>query len=495
MRDKTGAPDPYYNLKHMDLEHIAVVLSKDCLILPKMPLVVGVSGGPDSLCLLDSLARLGYAVHAAHFDHRLRPESGQDADVVRRVADGLGLPFALGSADVATHARSERLSVEEAARNLRYRFLFATARALGAQGIAVGHTADDQVETVLMHLLRGSGLAGLTGMSFRALLPAFDADLPVLRPLLGAWHSETLAYCQERGLPYVTDASNQDLTFFRNRLRHELLPLLADYNPQIRPALWRMAQVLSGDAEILAQAEQAAWEGCLETAQAGVVIFALGRLRACPLPLQRRLLRRAVALLRPSLRDVDFESVSRAVDFVRAPARSGQMDLLQGLVLLVEPGGADGRLLLLDATLGAAPSTAHWPQLTEDEVALPLPGELQLDSGWRLRAELSQRDQGPFTRVETAWEAWLDADISGPHLWVRRPRAGDRFQPLGMAGRTVKLSDFWINHKLPRRARPAWPLVCSGEQIAWVPGYRMGHAFRVTPTTLQVIHLSISAHE
>jgi tRNA(Ile)-lysidine synthase len=122
-------------------------------------------------------------------------------------------------------------------------------------------------------------------------------------------------------------------------------------------------------------------------------------------------------------------------------------------------------------------------------VKFRVPGEFPLGTGWSLRAELSQRAAGPVEPSESAWEAWLDADVCGQVLLIRRPRAGDRFQPLGMDGHTTKLSDFWINHKLPRRARADWPLVCSGDQIAWLPGYRLGHAFRVTPNTRHVLHL------
>jgi tRNA(Ile)-lysidine synthase len=428
---------------------------------------------------------------------RMRPilitSCGQNRGKIAKWCEGgagLGLPYIFGSADVGAAARAARLSIEEAARNLRYRFLFDTARALGAQAVAVGHNADDQVETVLMHLLRGSGLAGLTGMDFRALLPVFDTELPVVRPLLAAWRTDILAYCQERGLPYVNDASNQNRAFFRNRLRHELLPELASYNPQIKTVMWRMAQVLAGDEQLLAQAEQAAWEQCLEIAQPHAIIFILARLRDCPLPMQRRLLRRAVGLLRPALRDVDFDAVQRATDFVGSPARSGRSDLLQGLELQVEPGPRGERLLLVDRLQGAVLPEADWPQMEGEEQPLPLPGELHISPGWLLRAEVLLANSAlPFT--SSAWEAWLDADLAGPHLFVRRARPGDRFQPLGMQGSSMKLSDFWINCKLPRRARAGWPLVCSGEQVAWVPGFRVAHPFRVTASTRQVIHLAV----
>ena len=164
-------------------------------------LVVGVSGGADSVCLLDSLHRLGLPLVAAHFDHGLRDESKEDACRVEALVKDMGLPFQQARKDVRALAAREGLSIEEAARKARYRFLFDTARSHQAQAVAVAHTADDQVETVLMHLLRGAGLGGLKGISSRLVIPEWDENLPLVRPLLGVWRSETEAWCAEKKLP------------------------------------------------------------------------------------------------------------------------------------------------------------------------------------------------------------------------------------------------------------------------------------------------------
>ena len=148
------------------------------------------------------------------------------------MAEERGLSFVLGCTDVSALAEEQKLSIEEAARVARYRFLFEQARQLKAQAVAVAHNADDQVETVLMHLLRGAGLGGLKGMPYRAILPVWDEAIPLVRPLLGVWRSEIEVYCRQHSLEPIEDASNQDTTFFRNRLRHQLLPTLQEYNPQ-----------------------------------------------------------------------------------------------------------------------------------------------------------------------------------------------------------------------------------------------------------------------
>lgn len=471
----------------MELEPFREVLVDKCGLTQERSLVVGFSGGPDSLCLLDSLARLGFQVIAAHFDHRLRPGSARDAELAGDMARRLDLPFVSEAGDVAGYAREAGLSVEEAARVLRYRFLFAQARKFSTQAVAVGHTADDQVETLLLHLLRGTGLAGLTGMRHRALLPEWDAEIPLVRPLLGYWRVEILACCQERGLNPILDPSNLETNFFRNRLRHQVIPFLEQYNPQARRGLWRTAQILSADAEVLQASAQQALEDCHPRFEEGAVGLRSNDFRALPVGLQRAVLRLAAARILQGLRDLDFAAVERGVDWVRNPG-DGQIDLTRGLCLFVENGW-----IWVATEDGAVGGLADWPQMAVGRVDLLLPGQVEVAPGWVLSASEVSPGSFPerFAADASAWEAWLDAGaLLGP-LYLRRPTAGDRFQPLGMAGRSQKLSDFWINQKLPRRARAAWPLVVSGEEIVWVPGFRIAHPYRLRPETLHAVYLRL----
>lgn len=469
------------------------ILQTECGLEPGRPLVAGVSGGPDSLCLLDILHRLGYAPVVAHFDHQLRPDSGQDAARVALVAENYGLPFILGSLDVAGFAREHKLSIEEAARIARYRFLFETARQQSAQAVAVAHTADDQVETVLMHLLRGAGLSGLKGMAYRSEMPGWDSgmcgQIPLVRPLLGAWRSEIVDYCQERRLEPAHDPSNSDLTFFRNRLRHELIPTLGLYNPRVKEALWRMAQVLAGDQAVLEEVTLQAWQRCLSGQGAGYVMLSLGELRGLSLGLQRGVLRMAIECLRPDLRDIDFASVDRAAGWVSQPPHTGQADLVSGLSLYFE----NERLFVMEA--GASLEEGDWPLLLggEETFVISVPGSLSLENGWGISCEAIDFKgwEGLSSLRGNPYHAWLDASALSLPLYVRTPRPGERFEPLGMHGHSMKLSDFFINQGLPRRARPNWPLVCSGEQVAWVCGYRPAHPFRVSETTQSVVHLHL----
>ncbi len=466
----------------MFIERFRAAALESCRLDASLPLVVGVSGGPDSLCLLDCLLQCGFRPLVAHFDHCLRAESARDAEKVAELAAGRGLDFELGRLDVAAYAGEAGLSLEEAAREARYRFLFAAARRTGAQAVAVGHTADDQVETVLMHLLRGAGLAGLKGMSARSLHEGFDASIPLARPLLGFWREEIEAYCRERGLQPLQDATNADPAFYRNRLRHELIPFLARYNPQVKQVLWRTADVLAGEAEVLAQAAQAAWGGVVERCEPDLCALRREALLDLPVGLQRAVLRRAIQRLRPALRDIDYQTVERGLGFIRRPTRSGSLSLAQGLRL--EQAGGVIYLAEWDATL----LDRSWPQVQPGALLrLDVPGELPVGQGWVLRAEPAEPPAG-FSEAGR-WEAWLDSAQVELPLEVRSARPGERFQPLGLGGRSQKIADLWINVRLPRRARSGWPLVLSGGAVAWVPGYRLDERFKVSGETRQAIHL------
>jgi tRNA(Ile)-lysidine synthase len=429
---------------------------------------------------LHYLAGFNRPVICASFNHHLRPESDEDIAHVQAVTETLGLPFVTDSADVAAHAAAEGLSVEEAARILRYRFLFREARKARAQAVAVGHTADDQAETVLMHFLRGAGLSGLKGMPPRVILPVFDAEIPLIRPLLTWTRADTEAYCRENSLPTRHDASNDDKTYLRNRLRHELLPLLESYNPQIRQSLARTAQALQGDHEILAKVIDEAWESALVDQGKGYLAFDRVVLNYHSEPMRRNIFRRAIQTLSPNLRDADFDVLARAASF-----KSGIIDLAGGLQIFNE-----GQVLYV-ACADARFPPLYWPQLEN-------PFELQsgfapLGSDWVLRVDevsgeeafaRAQENQDPFT-------AWLAVSLTEDPLWLRNFRTGDRFEPLGMPGKQVKLSDLFVNLKIPKRARPKWPLLCIGDEIAWVVGLRLAHRWRVTDQTRQALCLRL----
>ncbi|MDX9991082.1 MAG: tRNA lysidine(34) synthetase TilS [Anaerolineales bacterium] len=451
----------------------------DCGLKKADLVLVAVSGGADSLALLDCLRESRYPLLVASFNHRLRPEAESDLAHVRRMAEAFGLPFVSDAADVAAYARDKGLSTEEAARELRYRFLFRAARQAGAQAVATGHTADDQAETVLMHFLRGAGLSGLKGMPPRVILPAFDSQIALVRPLLGWTRAETEAHCRQKGLEYRIDSTNRDPAYLRNRLRHELLPQLESYNPQIRQTLAKSALALQGDAELLNSLLDSAWQKSVRAAEARFVAFDLLQLGSLPAALRRNLLRRACFHLQPALRDLDFDALARAATLTPSDLAGGLKTILEQDVLYLTNNEAE-----LPTNL---PQIDEVCQVSCDLYALTA---IQLGKGWVFTAQVLEIEDCALTTADP-FVAQLDADLAAGRLWLRPFRAGDRFQPLGMAGQTVKLSDLFINLKILKRLRKNWPVLAVEDEIAWVGGLRMAERFKIKENTRRVLQLRL----
>ena len=447
------------------------------------PWVVGVSGGADSLCLLHLLHTQGFELVAAHFNHLLRPLAAADAENVAFVAGRLGIPCVLGQGDVRAEAQRTGQTIEAAARALRYAFLFDQARQKNAWCVAVAHTADDQVETILLHLLRGSGSAGLQGMPQLWLPNPWSPEIALLRPLLNVSKNDTLTYCAEYGLQPVIDETNLDTAYTRNRLRHELLPALESFNPAARQAVLRLSEVVRGEQEVLQALVAKAWAGCLRIQ--GTRFVALNAVQAAgELPGLRRLLaRQAFGLLRPGLLDVDFETVERFSTW------------------LADAAWREGELMWLAAWEADLPAV-DWPQTTPTPARLEqslLPGQLysiDLSAKWRLTYQLLA---DPIVSYQQAmdnhdpYQAWLDLERIALPLSIRPRWPGARFQPLGLHGHSKKISDLMVDAQIPKRARQAWPLLCAGEEILWAPGLAAGHIAHLSADTRQVLWVGLSS--
>ncbi len=469
--------------------------------------IVGVSGGPDSLCLLHVLLTLrgefDCELRVAHLNHQLRgAEADADAEFVSDLATQWKLPCTIGSRDVKALARENKLSLEEAARQARYAFLAEVAAAHGSRTIAVAHNADDQAESVLMHFLRGSGTAGLRGMLPKIELSKLQItnhklqtprpDLMLIRPLLGVPRADVEHYCREHALQPRFDVSNLDTTFFRNRLRHELIPLLETYNPNIRQVLRRTAEVISAEAEALRDALESAWRAAIVFESNGVITFSLPAWRGLPLALQRATLREAIRRLRPSLRNINFVHVEDAVSQLQAARTGARLTLPQRLALRV-----DYRAFTIADTT-REPDLPDWPLLPAPQAsqaaAFPLtvlaPGMTPLPgSNWLLETtSLGAWGDEVFINPD-AWTAYLDADVVGPDLSIRARAPGDVFHPQGMPS-PIRLANWMTNVKIPRRTRDRLPLIVAQGQIAWVAGFRAGQLFLVTSATRRVLKLS-----
>lgn len=473
------------------IENIKSVLLEQCSLDPNLPVVVGVSGGADSLCLLDILSQTGYPLVVACLDHGLRPEAAAEVLIVQQIASAMGADFVSQCVDTWQVARRSGLSIEAAARQLRYQFLFTQAVNYNAQAVAVGHTADDQAETVLMHLLRGAGLAGLKGMEFRSWLAAWSTEIPLVRPLLNTWHRDTLEYCAQHNLSPLQDDTNQSLDYFRNRLRLEIIPYLEQIQPNLRQHLVRLSGIIALDYQLLQDQVNAVWDTlCMDQGQ-GYVAINRAAFILHPVSLQRHLIRKAMLLLRTGFQDIEFEMIERARACLEVQTGHRTCDLGAGLQLRLEQNVA--WVIVRDVELPAS----GWPSVTSDQaVEIPIPGSVDLLEGWVLLASLHPAGEAacqPGSAVQDPYQAWFDADLIISPLHIRSRLPGDRMQPAGMGGKKVKISDLMINQKLTYRSRRNWPLICAGEEIIWVPGCRQSQIASPGEGTRQLIQLKLVA--
>lgn len=470
-------------------ENIEEILKNECGLVKDRPIIVGVSGGPDSLCLMETLRQAGYPLVVAYFDHQLRPESSTEARMVEETAARLRLDCSMDGADVRGYADEKKMSIEEAARTLRYRFLFDLARRRNAQAVAVGHTADDQVETVLMHFLRGSGLAGLKGMSYRSIIKMFDPEIPLVRPLLDLWRETTVAFCEVNGLHPHYDTSNDSLDFQRNRIRHLMIPNLESYNPKLREAILRMSRSLQADYAFVMETLENTWRETVIAMDEDFITFDFDLLSKYSLGLQRNLVKHAMQTLRPEV-DISFTVLERAVNLINSKARSARVDLKAGMRMFRESE------LIYICTLDADLPFNLWPQMPDGpSITISPPGQVSLAGGWKLNCErrpLPALAREQAERNEDQLQVWLDAENLPESFELRTRRQGDHFKPLGMDGHSQKISDFFVNEKVPHRARERWPLLCAGDEIVWVPGYRPSHTYRLTGSARNIIYFSMT---
>ena len=455
------------------------LLQHDLTHLPE-PLLVGVSGGPDSVCLLHVLARLapelGLKLHAVHLDHGLRGrEAKADARYVKRLCRRLGVPVSAEQRQVEAYRRQHRLSLEEAARQVRHAVFAQAAERLATAAVALGHTADDQVETVLMHLLRGAGPTGLKGMEDRSEIRVGPTRITLLRPILEVRRRETEAYCQSHRLRPREDLTNRSPKFLRNRVRHQLLPVLRRYNSSFDDGLLRLAHLMEDEVAYLDQEAQEALAGLALPEEYGFIL-ALGPLVLLPVALQRAMLRAAIRQVKGNLAGIEAHHIE-SVRVMLTPSQSSskQLSLPEGLVA----ERLYGRLWI-----GKGRPPIPWPELPTCEQRLTIPGETVLSSGWRVQATVQD-----LPGEGEGLTASLDFQETGADLLVRSWRPGDRFQPLGMR-RAKKLQDFFVDQKVPRAWRPRTPLVCGSGGVVWVVGYRPAEQFKVSPSTQQVLVLT-----
>lgn len=467
-------------------------------------IIVAVSGGADSLCLLHLLHRLcgqgkrypGLRLHAAHLNHKLRGEaSAKDAAAVASIIAAWEVPLTIGEIDVPALAVAERRSLEDAARTARYRFLREVAH---GQPIAVAHHADDQVETLVLHWMRGSGLAGMVGM-----LPR---QQDIIRPLLEVTHVQTVAYCREQGITPLEDLSNVDLRFLRNRVRHELIPLLESLNPGIRGTLLRNADVIRVDVEWLEAQVDACWPTVVIAEQEDAIKLNKQALLALPLSLQRHLQRRVTARLCAGQSPLEIRHYAPIERLLGHNDRQERMlHLPQHLRVIYNFNEITFERLRASAITRAIP---EWHRKHAKETLLPIPGRVEVPgTPWIAEAEIVPAGLMERVRDALRLEDWpnvwrllpctrhtvyIDKDVAGAVLRVRTRHAGDRMQPLGMQ-HEKKVQDIFVDNHVTRADRESIPLFFSASHCIWLAGVCLDERARLTSKTQQVVRLSIQA--
>ena len=485
------------------------------LVSSRQKLLVAVSGGQDSVCLLHILVKLreelDISLYIAHLNHQLRgAEAEADAMYVSELARQLGIPAIMERRDVKTYQVQRHISLEEAAREVRYTFLSQVAESIGADRVAVGHTIDDHIETILMHLIRGTGTRGLCGLQPKQ----SRNNLTIIRPLLPISRQETADYCYHHQLEPRVDASNLSLSPLRNRIRHQLIPLLQSYNPGVSEALLRTARIAGDDLAFLDKEVGQLW-GEVAQEQENTIILDKGRFLGLPSALKRHLLRASIEKLLGNLMDIETRHIQQIMDALTKPAGK-RLSLPGGLIFSIE---YDKYLIGTDpAALSPFPSLGA-------EFQLKIPGETLLP-GWCIEATIISpsvvrgKSEGALAPSETItplplikgksqtrlgegikgiglrnnlFAAYFDLDKTGDKLIVRGRQPGDRFQPLGLS-QTKKLGEFMIDAKIPHAWRERIPIVCSSQHILWVVAWRIDERVKVTENTEQILCLKFEQH-
>ncbi|MGB9878268.1 MAG: tRNA lysidine(34) synthetase TilS [bacterium] len=427
--------------------------------------VVAVSGGPDSICLLHLLLRIApemkLRLSVAHLNHMLREEAIFEEEFVRELARKYSLAFYSERINVPQLIKKGE-TLEEGARRIRYDFFRRASEKLSSKKVALGHTADDLVETVLLNLIRGAGLRGLRG------IPPLrkEESIVFIRPLINIWRREIEEYLKEQNIPYVIDRSNLSLQFTRNKIRHQVIPLLEELNPRVKEAIHRLASIARETLSFIEEEARARVEEIIERKTGSSLYLNFPKLASLHPALQKEIVRQALEEFKLELGKEDVERILEI-------GRSGVATTLAGGMGVRKRG----EFLLFSKR----------ERFVSYEIPLRVPGSTDIpQAGMRIDAEIIE---GRFLVKDPGCrEVTLDMDCLKGGLVARNWRKGDRFVPLGMSGEK-KLQDIFIDKKVPREERGRIPIVCDEEGIVWIVGVGIGERVKVKEETRRVLHL------
>ncbi|NNK84196.1 MAG: tRNA lysidine(34) synthetase TilS [Desulfobacterales bacterium] len=461
--------------------------------------LIGVSGGPDSVALLHILCKIAVkfslTLGVAHLNHQIRKaDSDRDEKFVASLAENLHLPFYNQKKDVLSYKKDHKLSLEEAARRVRYEFLHQIAGENKYNKIALGHQGNDNAELVLMYLFRGSGPTGLSGIP--PVRRSFSPYGIIVRPLLGLSRHEILDYLSKKKLEYVTDTSNQDTKFLRNRVRNKLIPLIEkSYNPRIVDTLNRLSSIIRSDEEWIEDIITPFHKDIILSAEETKIALSIPKLVKMHLALRRRIIRKAIQCVKGDLRRITFSHNASIIELLeKNPPGFGCLDLPGGItvnkeedILYISSGKNVRSKIKSGSEKGKKPLfeyAIYQPGLIPESFCIK-------ETGSHLSfAVISAKDIGD---IQSAGQqvAFFDMDSLAFPLVVRDFRHGDRFTPFGMSG-SQKLKKFFIDHKISRTKRATCPVLLSANEIVWVVGYRQSEFGKVTRSTQNILKVQLS---
>ena len=452
-------------------------------------LLVAVSGGADSVALVDILRALApkfsLRLAIAHLNHCLRQnESDRDEAFVADLAQQFELPFHVGRQDVRRFQEQHRLSLEEAARRVRYGFYEAVATKYGYGKTALGHHGDDNAELVLMNLLRGSGPLGLSGIP-----PVRDNK--IVRPLINLRRSEIIDYVETKNLEYVTDSSNRDIKYHRNKIRERLIPeLKSEYNPKLIDSLNRLTAILSDEEQWIEDLIQPLYQRAIIFKEKNTLELSIIELNQQPIAVRRRIIRKAIRSVKGNLRRIAFAHVASVCQLTQMGSANGVLDLPDRIriqresnVLRISKKGISLRHLDGASFLAATP---------DYDYPLTRPGKIYIEEAGA-HISFIEIPNSPSLDLQPSGHqvVFFDMDKVRFPLVIRNFRPGDRFRPLGSSGKQ-KLKKFFIDHKVSRVERARCPIVLSRDKIIWVAGHRLDHAVRIGPRTQRILKAELS---
>lgn len=459
-------------MKYTMLDKIKATINQHKLIEKGDKIIVAISGGPDSVCLLHALyiLREEYEIdlYGAHLNHNFRGIEAQvDAQYVSNLCEDLNIVCFIKSLDVPGYARENSLSPEEAGRILRYDFFEEVAQKVSANKIAVAHNENDQAETVLMRLLRGTGLQGLTAIHIKR--------GKIIRPLLNVDRNSIEEYCEVNNLSPRIDKTNLESIYYRNKIRLELIPYLEEnYNTNISSSLVKTAEILKDDFDFIEEKARQVYDGLVTNQNENRLELSINGILNLHDALKARVIRLAVEQLLGRQEVLEYKHMLKVLELIERGLTGKKLTLPMGLVAKVSYKN------ICFTTKEEEDKDFDYELSLEDSLIIEEVGAV-----FKARI-LESKDVKEISRDKYC--KCFDYDQVKNILNVRNRREGDRFYPLGLTG-SKKLKDFFIDYKIDRDEREKIPLVCDGDEIMWVVGYRISERYKITDKTNRILEI------